>query len=92
MLKVNICDSNSHKCVEVTASGHVDEIIIDSAIMCAGLHANLKKTDPKLARLFRSKLIQLLTDPDSPVWDAPPSENGVVIIAPDIKKRRLNNV
>ena len=87
MLRVNICESASHKHVEVTASGHVDEIIVDSAIMFAGLHANLKKTDPKLARLFRSKLIQLLTDPDTPVWDAPPSENGVVIITPDIKKK-----
>lgn len=91
MLKVDI-GTESRKYVSVTASGQVDEIILDSAIMISGLFAQLRETDPALANLFRYKLTALLTDQDTPVWSFPAAESGVVLIIPDNKKRRLNNV
>ena len=82
MLKVNISETS----VSVIAAGDVKDITCECAVMFAGLHAQLKGSNPKLASEFRINLIRMLVDPESPVWTLPASEAGVTIVTPDIKK------
>jgi len=39
-----------------------------------------------MARIYRSKLIQLLTDPDTPLWNEDPDAEGVMITIPKFKE------
>jgi hypothetical protein len=52
----------------------------------AGVHIQLKRTEPAMARIYRSKLIQLLTDPDTPLWNDDPNAEGVMITIPKFKE------
>ena len=40
--------------------------------MIAGIHTQLKQSDPRSAKAYRRSLIELMIDPESPLWDEDP--------------------
>lgn len=68
------------------AQGTLIEIIADVGQVIAGVHMQLKRSNPAMARIYRSMLSQLLTDPDTPLWNVDPDAEGVMIITPKFKE------
>jgi len=87
MLRANIGEhkgGDTH--CSILAQGTLIEIIADVGQVIAGVHVQLKRRNPAMARIYRSKLIQLLTDPDTPLWNEDPNAEGVMITIPKFKE------
>ena len=52
----------------------------------AGVHIQLLRNDPRVAKAYRKSLIDLMIDPESPLWDEDPNAQGLMITVPKIKK------
>ena len=72
--------------VEIVAQGSIIEIMADVGQVIAGVHMQLKRSDPALARVYRHELIRLMTDPETPLWNDDPNAEGVMIITPKFKE------
>lgn len=46
----------------------------------------LKRSNPAMARIYRHKMVELLTDPDTPLWNVDPDAEGVMITIPKFKE------
>lgn len=46
----------------------------------------LKRSNPAMARIYRRKMVELLTDPDTPLWNVDPNAEGVMITIPKFKE------
>ena len=58
----------------------------DVGQVIGGVHMQLKRSDPALARIYRHELIRLLTDPETPLWNDDPNAEGVMITIPKFKE------
>ena len=58
----------------------------DVGQVIAGVHVQLKRSDPALARVYRHELIRLMTDPETPLCDDDPRAEGLMIITPKFKE------
>lgn len=85
MLKVDI-DKRGGGGATITAQGDIIEILADTGLTINGIHMQLKRSDPVLAQLYRSELIRLLTDPNTPLWKDDPHAEGLTIITPKFKE------
>ena len=70
----------------ILAQGTLVNIIADVGQVIAGVHMQLKRSDPAMARIYRRKMVELLTDPDTPLWNDDPNAEGVMIITPKFKE------
>lgn len=86
MLKVNICEYGGGRQVEVAAQGSLIEIMAEVGQVIAGIHTQLLQNDPRSAKAYRKALIDLMIDPESPLWDKNPNASGWMITLPKIKK------
>ena len=89
MLEVKISHGKGGVTSTCTASGDIIEISADVASMIGGLYSQLMYSDPKLAAIFRHNMQQLISSPNSPMWDPSASQEGVCIIQP--KKSKEEN-
>lgn len=55
--------------VWVKASGTADELGPEVGMVIAEIFRGIRKSSPEAAKLFRNRLIGLLLDPKSPVWE-----------------------
>lgn len=87
MLKVDSveCGGGRHKS-KIVAQGSIIEIMAEVGQVIGGVHMQLKRSDPNAARAYRHGLINLLTDPDTPLWNDDPNAEGVMIITPKFKE------
>jgi hypothetical protein len=87
MLKVDMvkCGGGRRK-VEIVAQGSIIEIMADVGQLIGGVHMQLKRNDPAIARIYRHELVRLLTDPETPLWNDDPNAEGVMIITPKFKE------
>lgn len=46
----------------------------------------LTHSNPAMARIYRRKMVELLTDPDTPLWNVDPNAEGVMITIPKFKE------
>ena len=67
MLKVDIGEHRGDTHCSVLAQGTLIEIIADVGQVIAGVHMQLKRSNPVMARIYRRKMVELLTDPDTPL-------------------------
>lgn len=72
--------------VTIVAQGSIIEIMADVGQVIGGVHMQLKRSDPILARIYRHELIRLLTDPETPLWNDDPNAEGVMITMPKFKE------
>lgn len=87
MLKVDIVErGGGRRGVEIVAQGSIIEIMAEVGQVISGVHMQLKRNDPAAARAYRHCLINLLTDPDTPLWNDEPNAEGVMIITPKFKE------
>ena len=87
MLKVDIGEhrgGDTH--CSILAQGTLIEITADVGQVIAGVHMQLKRSNPVMARIYRRKMIELLTDPDTPLWNVDPNAEGVMITIPKFKE------
>ena len=85
MLKVDTAERGGGG-VTIVAQGSIIEIMADVGQVIGGVHMQLKRSDPVLARIYRHKLIRLLTDPETPLWNDDPNAEGVMITMPKFKE------
>ena len=74
-----------HK-AEIVAQGRIIEIMADIGQVIGGVHMQLKRSDPAIARIYRRELVRLLTDPETPLWNDNPNAEGVMITIPKFKE------
>ena len=55
--------------VRVKASGTAAELVPEVGMMIMEVFRAIHKKSPEAAKLFRNRLIGLLLDPKSPVWE-----------------------
>ena len=88
MLNVNMTKRGGGHSVTIVAQGRVIDILADVGQVIGGVHMQLKRSDPAIARAYRKELIRLLTDPESPVWNDDPNAEGVMMLAPKFKEEK----
>lgn len=55
--------------VWVKANGSLDELVPEAGVVIALIYSNIHKKDPEAAKEFRNRIIGLLLDPESSVWE-----------------------
>lgn len=55
--------------VRVKASGTAAELVPEVGMVILEIFRVIRKRSPEAAKLFRNRLIGLLLDPKSPVWE-----------------------
>ena len=86
MLRANIGEHRGVTHSDILAQGTLIEVIADVGQVIAGVHIQLKRTEPAMARIYRRKMVELLTDPDTPLWNEDPNAEGVMITIPKFKE------
>lgn len=87
MLKVDTAErGGGRRGVEIVAQGSIIEIMADVGMIIASIHTQLKRSDPAVAWAYRHSLINLLTDPDTPLWRDDPNAEGVMVTIPKFKE------
>ena len=87
MLKVDVAKhGGGRRGVEIVAQGSIIEIMADVGQVIGGVHMQLKRSDPAIARIYRHELVRLLTDPETPLWNDDPNAEGVMITIPKFKE------
>lgn len=54
----------------IDARGETDDLVAESSAVIGLIYANRLNNSTEEAKKFRSTLLSILADPDSPVWDA----------------------
>lgn len=68
--------------VFVMASGDLQSISAEVAIVINGVHSQLARSNPALGKAFRVMMTQLIIDPDTPLWEIHDAGNGTCITFP----------
>lgn len=69
MLKCNI-NSKGLGLVKVRARGTAEDLVPEVGMVVKMVHNNIHRESPEAAKVFKNRLIGLLLDPKSPVWNA----------------------
>ena len=75
MLNVKIDKENSNPTIQ--ASGNLPELLNDIAVMIRALHTQFQAADSATAHYFRTGLINMTNDPNSPMWKALGNQTGI---------------
>lgn len=67
MLKCNI--NRAKKKVWVKGNGSGEELLVELTALIASIHNSIRKENPETAKEFKNRLIIMLLDPKSPVWE-----------------------
>lgn len=65
MLKCNVRDSGS---IYVKAKGAADKLVTETAVVVQAVYRGIHDKSPEAAKEFRNRLLGLLLDPESHVW------------------------
>lgn len=57
------------KQIRIKAKGTVVELLPETALLIQQIYRGIKKNNPEGAKAYKNKLIGLLLDPQSPVWE-----------------------
>ena len=80
MIKAEI-NRNEDKAT-ITATGGVEEIASDIAVLINGLHTQLSTNDAVAGHMLRQMLTGLVNDPTGPLWTPMGGQTGVVFKMP----------
>lgn len=62
------CHIKTNGMVRVKASGTADDLVPEVGMAIMLIYRSIRKKSPEAAKKFRNRLIGLLLDPKSPVW------------------------
>lgn len=65
MLKCNVREGDS---IYVKAKGAADKLVTETAVVVQAVYRGIHDKSPEAAKEFRNRLLCLLLDPASPVW------------------------
>ena len=84
MIKAEIKCGNeqSNGSATIVATGGVNEILNDIAVLINGIHTQLSANDSVAGHLFRCSLTGLINDPNSPLWTPMDGQSGIVFKKP----------
>lgn len=88
MLKVDIDKHGGGRNARIEVQGGLLEIMAEIGLVIGSIHTQFKNADPAAARAYRHSLINLLTDPDTPLWNDIPNADGVMITIPKYKEEK----
>ena len=80
MIKANISKENEQQ--TISASGNIGELMNDVAVLINGIYTQLKNADPASALMFRSGMINMISDTKSPVWQSMGDQTGIIFQKP----------
>ena len=80
MIRANISKNNKQQII--TAAGSVPEIMNDMAILINGIYTHLRNADQTTALLFRTGMINMITDYNGPVWQTLGNQTGIIFQLP----------
>ena len=80
MIKANINKENKQQVI--TATGSIEEMMADTAILINGIYNQLKNADPTTARIFRTGITNMVKDATGPVWKPMDGQTGIVFSIP----------
>lgn len=64
MLSIEVQNGNA----KIKASGSLKELTADIALIVSDIYSQLLQSNEDCAHVFRSAMIHVMADPDSPVW------------------------
>lgn len=67
MLKINLGAENGPSVV--MATGELGDICAEIGMVIANLYKKMKQDAPPAAKAFRSSMVRMIVDPESPVWN-----------------------
>ena len=80
MIKANISKENKQQVI--TATGNVQELMNDTAILINGIYTQLRNADPATALMFRAGITNMVADVNGPVWKPMDGQTGIVFSIP----------
>lgn len=80
MIKANI--NKEKPPIVIVAAGNALELMNDAALLINGIYTQLKNGDPKVAQLFRTGMIRMVSDEGGPVWAPGEGQTGIVFMDP----------
>lgn len=80
MIKAEISKENKQQLIR--ASGNVGELMNDIAVLVNGIYTQLRSADTASALMFRTGMINMLSDRNSPVWQPMGNQTGIVFQKP----------
>lgn len=64
------CHINKQKDkVWTKSSGTAEEMMVEAALLIQLIYRGIRKKNPEAAKTFKNKLLGVLLDPRSPVWE-----------------------
>ena len=80
MIQANISKENKQQ--TITATGSVPELLGNIAVLIGGIYTQFKNTSPGTALLFRQGVMNMVNDPNAPVWQTQSGQIGIVFQKP----------
>lgn len=78
MMKIEVSSAGCR--LEGTGSG--EDMLCDIACIIHEVYSILHKHDPAISHIFRTLLVDAITDTDSPIWNPIGAPNGICISVP----------
>ena len=66
---------------ELVVTGELNDACANIGYMIHRLHSGILQNSPDAAKIFRTAIIQMVTDPDLGIWEKAESSPGEVLIA-----------
>lgn len=80
MINANISKDNKQQVI--TATGSIEEMMADTAILINAIYNQLKNADPTSALIFRTGITNMVKDATGPVWKPMDGQTGIVFSVP----------
>lgn len=80
MINANISKENKQQVI--TATGSIEEMMADTAILINSIYTQLKNADPATALQFRTGMISMICDTQGPIWKPMDGQTGIVFQRP----------
>ena len=72
---------NDGKQETLIATGDLGDVCANIGYIIHRIHDGLKKNAPEAAKVFRTAVVQMVTDPDAGIWEDAKGKPGEVMIA-----------
>lgn len=83
MIKAVVEKSSAHLMVE----GGGVEILEDTSRLIHAVYSAISKQDTRFGRVYRDLLLEVLDDPESPVWTICDDDKSVVVDMAELKRQ-----
>lgn len=80
MIKANISKKNKQQIIN--ASGSIQELLSDMAILVGGIYTQLRNADPATALQFRTGMTNMISDTWGPAWQPMGNQTGIIFQKP----------